>query len=77
MITAEVLNAGEADKGLAEIEIYCDEAGLLLLKRQIELMLAGESHVHLMTPAWAGTELSEVPLGKGVLVNHIRVTKVQ
>jgi hypothetical protein len=44
-----------------ELEIHCDRRGLNELIRILErLVLAkGQSHDHLMTPAWGGTELSE------------------
>ena len=75
MITVEIKDAAKASEGLAEVEIFCDSEGLVLLSRQVEHLKAGSSHVHLMTPAWAGNELAEKTFGSGtVLVNHLRIT---
>jgi hypothetical protein len=43
----------------AELIIHADHKGLQQLQKQIDFLLKGSSHVHLMTPAWGGTELSE------------------
>lgn len=60
---------------MTEVEIFCDSEGLALFSKQIELIKTGSSHVHLMTPAWSGTELGEKPHGNGtILVNHLRIT---
>jgi len=77
MITIEIRNASEAKTGLAEVEIFCDPAGLDELLRQITFLKNGSTHVHLLTPAWAGTELDETAVGKNTdLVNHLRITSV-
>ena len=75
MLTIEIRDAEKATEGAAEVEIFCDNDGLSLLIRQLELLKVGPAHVHLMTPSWAGNELSEITVGEGtVLVNHVRVT---
>jgi hypothetical protein len=75
MITIELRDAAKASEGVTEVEIFCDPEGLALLSKQIEHLKAGSSHVHLMTPAWAGNELGEKPLGNGTtLVDHLRIT---
>ncbi len=78
MLTIEIRDAEKASAGLAEVEIFCDSAGLSTLLRQLQqLQKPGTGHVHLMTPAWAGTELDDHPIGKGThLINHLRVTMV-
>lgn len=75
MITIEIRDADKVNAGMAEVEIYCDTEGLSLLAKQIEHLKSGSSHVHLMTPSWAGNELGEKPFGKGTaLINHLRIT---
>ena len=74
MLTVELNNASEATRGNAVVEIICDADGLELLKRQLDFLKTAPSHVHLMTPSWAGAELNEVPHGPGnTLVNHLRI----
>ena len=75
MLTIEIHDAEKAVAGKAEVEIFCDTEGLELLIRQLEHLKKGSTHIHLMTPAWAGNELEETPLGEGtVLVNHLKIT---
>lgn len=75
MITIEIRDAEKASVGMAEVEIFCDTEGLSLLLKQLEHLKAGSSHIHLMTPAWAGNELGEKTFGKETqLINHLRVT---
>ena len=77
MITVEIRDAEQASKGMAEVEIFCDAEGLSLLIKQLEHIKGGSSHVHLMTPAWAGNELGEETIGNGTrLVNHLRITAI-
>ena len=77
MLTVEIRDAAKAAAGMAEIEIFCDAEGLALLLRQLEHLRKGSTHIHLMTPAWAGNELDEEALGEGtVLVNHLKITMV-
>jgi hypothetical protein len=67
----------EIGSGNAVVEIFCDAKGLALLFKELEHLKAGSTHVHLMTPAWAGIELDEKPVGKeSVLVHHLRITMV-
>ena len=75
MLTIEIRDASEVSSGKAEVEIFCDTEGLALLFKQLDYLKAGSTHVHLMTPAWAGTELDEKPVGNGTeLINHLRIT---
>ena len=77
MITIELRDAAKAGEGKAEVEIFCDSEGLALLTKHLEHLKSGSSHVHLMTPAWAGNELGEKLFGNGtVLANHLRITMV-
>ena len=77
MITVEIRAAEKATDGMAEVEIFCDVAGLSLMCKQLEHLKAGSSHVHLMTPAWAGNELEERTFGKGTqLIHHLRITMI-
>ncbi len=75
MITIELRDAAKAGEGMTEVEIFCDSEGLALLTKQLEHLKSGSSHVHLMTPAWAGNELGEKPFGNGtILANHLRIS---
>ena len=77
MITIEIRDADKAHEGMTEVEIFCDADGLALLAKQIEHLKSGSSHVHLMTPAWAGDELGEKPYGTDtILINHLRITRI-
>jgi hypothetical protein len=77
MLTVEIYNAKYAKAGRAVVEVYCDAEGLALFSRQIEDLKNGSSHVHLMTPGWAGNELDEKAFGeKTDLVNHLRITMI-
>lgn len=77
MITVE-LKGGKVDRqNGSEIEIFCDSDGLSLLIRQLRHLEAGSTHVHLMTPSWAGTELDEQLVGgENSLVSHMRVVRI-
>jgi hypothetical protein len=75
MLTIEVRDAEKARDGEAEVEIFCEQTGLSLLIHQLELLKRGSTHVHLMTPSWAGNELDETRCGKQTdLINHLRIT---
>jgi hypothetical protein len=75
MITIEVREAKKASEGLTEVEMFCDPDGLAELLKQLGHLKAGSSHVHLMTPAWAGNELGEKTFGAGTtIINHLRIT---
>ena len=75
MLTVEIRDASKAVEGLAEVEIYCDLSGLEDLLRQIRFLESGQTHVHLMTSAWAGQELGEVCQGEGTnLIHHLRIS---
>ena len=77
MITIEIKDAEKIGEGLSEVEIFCDFDGIKELKRQIEFLENGQSHVHLATPSWAGTELDEIPSGDGnVIVNQVTIIRV-
>jgi len=60
-----------------EVLVFCDDAGLNLLLEQLQILKRHKGHVHLMTPAWAGKELTENkqdPDSK--LINHLRITLI-
>ncbi|MBK7946817.1 MAG: immunity protein 32 [Flavobacteriales bacterium] len=68
MLTVELNKKGEA------VEIFFDEAGAELLKRYIDDALKHRDHYHLMTPEWAGSELSSDRQGlENELIHHLRV----
>ncbi len=67
MITAEL------NEKLDAIELHLDTAGIESLIAQLEDLKAYDSHIHLMTPAWGGEELSEASHGSNRLMNHLIV----
>lgn len=62
----------ELNKEEDRVEIYFDEEGLHALERAINTLKRRGGHDHLMTPSWAGTELTEDKQGRETtLVNHL------
>lgn len=58
-----------------DVEIYCDRQGLELIIKKLNVLANKGGHVHLMTPSWAGNELTEARQGVDtILINHLRVT---
>ena len=60
-----------------ELDIVCDDEGLeVLLAKLLKLKKSG-GHTHLMTPSWAGDELTEEKqTDHGDLINHVRIVKL-
>ena len=56
--------------GLSEVDIYCDSDGINELKRQLEFLVQGETHIHLASSSWAGNELGEIAMGEGTIIVH-------
>jgi hypothetical protein len=80
MLTVELLvpKLNVQSNDVAEVAICCDAEGLERLIAQLEKLRHKRDHTHLMTPSWAGNELTEEKQGGKdyVLVNHLRVVKV-
>ena len=75
ILTVELKN--HAEKPVAEVAICCDEEGLNFLIEKLERLRGKRDHTHLMTPSWAGNELTEHKQG-GLdyqLINHLRLVK--
>ncbi|HVH12707.1 MAG TPA: Imm32 family immunity protein, partial [Longimicrobium sp.] len=54
------------------VEIFCDGEGLDLLLDKLTRLKKNGGHTHLMTPTWAGDELSETRQGPdNRLLNHL------
>jgi hypothetical protein len=55
------------------VEINFDDDGLKILKRSLDsLQKAGTGHDHLMTPSWAGAELTETKQSNDTqLIHHL------
>lgn len=61
-----------------EIQLVCDLNGLLDLKSVIETLIARDNdHVHLFDESWGGHHIQAVPSETGLLVPHIKITRVQ
>jgi CYTH domain-containing protein len=57
-----------------EVTVFCDEKGLEVLIEQLSILKKHRGHVHLMTPAWAGRELTEdKQIQSNALINHLRI----
>ena len=64
----------EYNQDAEDIEIYCDKEGLDLLMKKLHVLTNKGGHVHLMTPSWAGNELTEENQGSNtILINHLRI----
>ncbi|RII26464.1 MAG: hypothetical protein CXR30_16420 [Geobacter sp.] len=76
MITVEI--KGAKGVAIAEVAICCDEQGLEILLEKLLYLRNKKDHIHFMTPAWAGNELSEIKQGGEdySLVNHLRFVKL-
>lgn len=75
-MTPEHLLVFELSEGGDQLEVHANEEGIRLLRKQLDFLLGGETHIHLKTPSWAGTELSETPQGKNSSVlHHVKIFK--
>lgn len=76
MITVEL--KGGQDSSTAEVAICFDDQGLDLLIEKLSRLRGKKNHMHLMTPTWAGDELSEHKQGNDEykLLNHLRLVKL-
>lgn len=68
-LTCEITSDGD------EVEIHATKEGLISLKKEIEYLIQNENdHVHLRTPIWGGSELTEENQGQGSkIVNHVKI----
>ncbi|MBW8285911.1 MAG: immunity protein 32 [Rhizobium sp.] len=66
----------QSDEG--EVAICFDQEGLELLISKLSKLRGGPDHLHLMTPAWAGSELTEERQGGGgyELCNSLRLVRI-
>jgi hypothetical protein len=62
----------------AEVAICFDEDGLENLIKKLDRLRGKRDHTHLMTPSWAGDELTEEKQGGEdyEVVNHLRLVKL-
>jgi hypothetical protein len=57
-----------------QLEVYCDREGLATLLSELENLKERGGHTHLMTPSWAGHELSEERQGQHTqLIHHVLI----
>jgi hypothetical protein len=55
-----------------QLEVYCDRDGLESLLRELVILKERGGHTHLMTPSWAGQELTEERQGEHTtLIHHV------
>lgn len=76
MLTVEIRDG--YDSSLAEVAICFDEEGLEFLMSKLASLRGIKDHEHLMTPSWAGDDLSEIKQGSPEyeLINHLRLVKL-
>jgi|GEM_PF-1622808 len=76
MLTVEVKN--DQSNNIEEVAICYDKEGLDELIKHLEGLRKKPGHTHLMTPSWAGTELSETKQGgkEYTLANHLRLVRL-
>jgi len=68
MLTFEITRDGDV------LEIHADQEGLSVLMSRFEQLRSHGGHLHLMTPAWGGEELSEDQQGdENRLLHHVKV----
>jgi hypothetical protein len=71
-ISVEIRESQVCGELVREVEIYCDREGLDSFIFYLESLRKNGGHIHLKTPAWAGSELSEKLQGRDtILVNHV------
>jgi hypothetical protein len=60
-----------------EVAICCDQQGLELLVAKLQRLSGKKDHMHLMTPSWAGNDLTEAKQGgdEYELIHHLRLVK--
>ena len=83
VLTVEVEPSEKCDcsvLNIDEVEIFFDEEGLELLEYKLRQLRLGQGpdHEHLMTPSWAGNELTEEKQGecRSILVHHLRIVRL-
>jgi 5'-deoxynucleotidase YfbR-like HD superfamily hydrolase len=61
-----------------EVALCFDADGLEVLIRKLEYLRSKVEHIHMMTPAWAGQELTEEPAGgdQYQLINSLRLVRL-
>jgi hypothetical protein len=76
VLTVEIKDRTKASE--AEVAICFDDEGLDLLIGKISSLRGKRDHEHLMTPSWAGDELTEIKQGgdEYELVNHLRLVRI-
>jgi len=75
LLTVELKDGNKASE--AEVAICFDDEGLELLINKLTQLRGKREHDHLMTPSWAGNELTENKGGgeNYELVNHLLLVK--
>jgi hypothetical protein len=76
ILTVEAKRPG--DQPIEEVAVCFDDDGLHTLIDKLQRLQGKCDHTHLMTPAWAGNELTEEKQGGAEyeLVNHVRLVKL-
>jgi hypothetical protein len=76
ILTLEIKDGAKPTE--AEVAICFDDTGLEFLIEKLTRLRGKRDHEHLMTPSWAGNELTEVKQGSAEygLVNHLRLVKL-
>lgn len=75
LLTVELKNSLNTPN--PEVAICLDEDGLDFLIAKLSRLKLKQDHTHLMTPSWAGNELTEVKQGgdEYELIHHLRIVK--
>ena len=60
----------ELEQVHGQLRVFGDATGLSLLRREIDLLLEGETHSHLMTAEWGGSELATEMHAEGNRIIH-------
>jgi hypothetical protein len=76
LLTVELKDGRDTSK--AEAAICFDDEGLEFLIKKLLRLRDKKDHMHLMTPSWAGDELTEKKQGSEEyqLINHLQLVKL-
>ena len=74
-LSVEIKDIARHFENAAEVEVYLDKKGLEDLLNQLSRLKKEGDHLHFMSPAWGGHELTDKPYVEGnVVMPHLRIT---
>lgn len=64
-LSVEIMDFARLFENAVEVEVYLDKEGLEDLLKQLSFLKKEGDHLHFMSPAWGGHELTDKPFGEG------------